>query len=66
MSCRSGCPLKSFGKASLLREAVLNIQKLLFAYAAFVMTLALQHAQGTRQAHVFQVWSFSFDGCLVR
>ena len=47
-------------------EAVLNIQKLLFAHAAFVMTVALQHAQGTRQAHDFQVWSFSFDGCLVR
>ena len=47
-------------------EAVRNSQKLLFAYAAFVMTVTLQHAQGTRQAHDFQVWSFSFDGCLVR
>ena len=51
---------------SLPSEAVPNIQKLPFALAAFDMTVALQHAQGSRQAHDFQVWSFSFDGCLVR
>ena len=51
---------------TLSSEAAPNSQKLLFTLAAFVMTMALQHAQGSRQAHDFQVWSLSSDGCLVR
>ena len=62
----SGCPLWTPWNAFLLSEAVPNIQKLPFALAALVMTVALQHAQGSRQAHDFQVWFFSFVGCLVR
>ena len=55
----SGCPLWTPWNAFLLSEAVPNIQKLLFTLAAFVMSVVLQHTQGSRQAHVLQVW-YSF------
>ena len=61
MSCCSGRPLKSFGKASLLREAVLNIQKRPFSItAAPALEVKHDHVKGYRQAHVFQVWSSFF------
>ena len=59
MSCRSGCPLRSFVNCILCREKPCRTSETSFLQH-FYSDIASCHDRGPRQVHDFQVWSLFF------